>query len=76
MNADAWNAKAGASAVRAQSANAAISAAAMPWPRVHRQPAPPDRVMVLRACLGQPQRATSDGVPVDDYFLWSAQDNL
>ena len=35
-----------------------------------------DRVMFLRACLGQLQRATSDGVPVDGYFLWSAQDNL
>jgi len=65
--------------VRAQSANAAISAA-----RRCRGPggpgAPParapDRVMFLRACLGQLQRATSDGVPVDDYFLWSAQDNL
>jgi beta-glucosidase len=44
--------------------------------RVHRQRAPPDRVMFLRARLGQLQRATSDGVPVDDYFLWSAQDNL
>ena len=35
-----------------------------------------DRVMFLRACLGQLQRATSDGVPVDGYFLWSAQDNF
>ena len=35
-----------------------------------------DRVMFLRACLGQLQRATADGVPVDGYFHWSAQDNL
>jgi len=32
--------------------------------------------MFLRACLGQLQRATSEGVPVNGYFLWSAQDNL
>jgi beta-glucosidase len=35
-----------------------------------------DRVMFLRGCLGQLQRATSEGVPVDGYFHWSAQDNL
>src|SRR5262249_37098927 len=35
-----------------------------------------DRVMFLRAYLGQLQRATSEGVPVDGYFLWSAQDNF
>jgi beta-glucosidase len=35
-----------------------------------------DRVMFLRACLGQLQRATAEGVPVDRYFLWSAQDNF
>jgi beta-glucosidase len=35
-----------------------------------------DRVMFLRACLGQLQRATTEGVPVDGYFLWSAQDNF
>jgi len=35
-----------------------------------------DRVMFLRACLDQLQRATSEGVPVDGYFHWSAQDNL
>jgi beta-glucosidase len=35
-----------------------------------------DRVMFLRACLGQLQRATSEGVPVDGYFHWSAQDNF
>jgi beta-glucosidase len=35
-----------------------------------------DRVMFLRACLGQLQRASSEGVPVDGYFLWSAQDNF
>ncbi|MGN6171117.1 MAG: family 1 glycosylhydrolase, partial [Solirubrobacteraceae bacterium] len=35
-----------------------------------------DRVMFLRACLTQLQPATSEGVPVDGYFLWSAQDNF
>jgi beta-glucosidase len=35
-----------------------------------------DRVMFLRACLGQLQRATAEGVPVDGYFLWSAEDNF
>jgi beta-glucosidase len=35
-----------------------------------------DRVMFLRAHLGQLQRATSEGVPVDGYFFWSAQDNF
>jgi beta-glucosidase len=35
-----------------------------------------DRVMFLRACLGQLQRATAEGAPVDGYFLWSAQDNF
>jgi hypothetical protein len=35
-----------------------------------------DRVMFLRACLGPLQRATAEGVPVDGYFLWSAQDNF
>ena len=35
-----------------------------------------DRVMFLRACLSELQRATDDGVPVDGYFLWSAQDNF
>jgi beta-glucosidase len=35
-----------------------------------------DRVMFLRACLAQLQRATSEGVPVNGYFLWSAQDNF
>jgi beta-glucosidase len=35
-----------------------------------------DRVMFLRACLGQLHRATSEGVPVQGYFHWSAQDNL
>jgi hypothetical protein len=34
------------------------------------------RVMFLRACLGQLQRATAEGVPVDGYFHWSAQDNF
>jgi beta-glucosidase len=35
-----------------------------------------DRVMFLRACLGQLHRATSEGAPVDGYFVWSAQDNF
>src|SRR5262245_2811509 len=35
-----------------------------------------DRVMFLRACLGQLQRAAAEGVPVHGYFLWSAQDNF
>jgi beta-glucosidase len=35
-----------------------------------------DRVMFLRAYLAALQRATAEGVPVDGYFLWSAQDNL
>jgi beta-glucosidase len=35
-----------------------------------------DRVMFLRAHLDQLQQATSEGVPVDGYFLWSAQDNF
>jgi beta-glucosidase len=35
-----------------------------------------DRVMFLRAYLTQLQRATAEGVPVDGYFHWSAQDNF
>src|SRR5262249_17492919 len=35
-----------------------------------------DRVMFMRACLDQLQRATAEGVPVDGYFHWSAQDNF
>ncbi|MCG2621719.1 GH1 family beta-glucosidase [Arthrobacter sp. I2-34] len=35
-----------------------------------------DRVMFLRACLTELQRATAEGVPVAGYFHWSAQDNL
>ena len=35
-----------------------------------------DRIMFLRASLTQLQRATAEGVPVDGYFLWSAQDNF
>jgi len=35
-----------------------------------------DRIMFLRAYLTQLQRATADGVPVNGYFLWSAQDNF
>ena len=35
-----------------------------------------DRVMFLRAFLDQLQHATSEGVPVHGYFLWSGQDNF
>ena len=35
-----------------------------------------DHVIFMRAYLTQLQRATSDGVPVHGYFLWSAQDNF
>ncbi|HET8722040.1 MAG TPA: GH1 family beta-glucosidase [Nitrospira sp.] len=35
-----------------------------------------DRLMFLRAMLGQLQRATAAGVPVNGYFYWSSQDNL
>ena len=35
-----------------------------------------DRIMYLRNYLTQLQRATSDGVPVRGYFLWSLMDNL
>jgi beta-glucosidase len=35
-----------------------------------------DRVMFLRACLAQVQRATTEGVPIDGYFRWSAKDNF
>jgi beta-glucosidase len=35
-----------------------------------------DRVMYLRACLTQLQRATGDGVPVQGYFQWSVMDNF
>jgi beta-glucosidase len=35
-----------------------------------------DRVMFLRSYLTQLQRATSDGVPVKGYFLWSLMDNF
>ena len=35
-----------------------------------------DRVMFMRAYLSQLQRATAEGVPVDGYFHWSAQDNF
>ena len=35
-----------------------------------------DRVMFLRNYLTQLQRATSDGVPVKGYFLWSLMDNF
>ena len=34
-----------------------------------------DRIMFLRACLTQLQRATADGVPVRGYFQWSVMDN-
>ena len=35
-----------------------------------------DRVMYLRNCLSQLHRATSEGVPVRGYFLWSLLDNF
>jgi beta-glucosidase len=35
-----------------------------------------DRIMYLRNYLTQLQRATSDGVPVKGYFLWSLMDNF
>lgn len=35
-----------------------------------------DRVMYLRNCLMHLQRATSEGVPVRGYFLWSLLDNF
>jgi beta-glucosidase len=35
-----------------------------------------DRIMYLRNYLSQLQRATSDGVPVRGYFLWSLMDNF
>ncbi|WP_428143246.1 GH1 family beta-glucosidase [Bradyrhizobium sp.] len=46
------------------------------------QPAPDgnvydtDRIMYLRNYLTQLQRATSQGVPVSGYFLWSLMDNF
>jgi beta-glucosidase len=35
-----------------------------------------DRVMFLRSCLTQLQRATANGVPVKGYFQWSTMDNF
>ncbi len=35
-----------------------------------------DRIMYLRNYLAQLQRATSEGVPVHGYFLWSLMDNF
>ncbi len=35
-----------------------------------------DRIMYLRSYLTQLQRATSEGVPVSGYFLWSLMDNF
>ena len=35
-----------------------------------------DRIMYLRNYLTHLQRATSDGVPVLGYFLWSLMDNF
>jgi beta-glucosidase len=35
-----------------------------------------DRIMFLRNYLAQLQRATSEGVPVHGYFLWSLMDNF
>jgi beta-glucosidase len=34
-----------------------------------------DRIMFMRANL-ELQRATAEGIPVDGYFYWSAQDNF
>ena len=35
-----------------------------------------DRIMFLRNYLAMLQRATSEGVPVRGYFLWSLLDNF
>jgi beta-glucosidase len=35
-----------------------------------------DRIMYLRNCLTQLQRATAESVPVKGYFLWSLMDNF
>ncbi|HTG75104.1 MAG TPA: family 1 glycosylhydrolase, partial [Terriglobia bacterium] len=35
-----------------------------------------DRIMFLRTCLTQLQRATAAGVPVKGYFQWSTMDNF
>ena len=35
-----------------------------------------DRIMYLRNYLTHLQRATSEGVPVRGYFLWSLMDNF
>jgi beta-glucosidase len=35
-----------------------------------------DRIMFLRSYLTQLQRATSEGIPVLGYFLWSLMDNF
>src|SRR5206468_6656660 len=35
-----------------------------------------DRIMYLRNYLAQLQRATSEGVPVLGYFLWTLMDNF
>jgi beta-glucosidase len=35
-----------------------------------------DRIMYLRSYLTQLQRATSEGLPVHGYFLWSLMDNF
>ena len=35
-----------------------------------------DRIMYLRAVMGQLQRATAEGVPVKGNFAWSVTDNL
>jgi beta-glucosidase len=35
-----------------------------------------DRIMFLRNCLTQLQRATANGVPVKGYFQWSLMDNF
>jgi beta-glucosidase len=36
----------------------------------------PERIMFLRAYLGQLQRAVAEGYPVKGYFLWSLLDNF
>lgn len=36
----------------------------------------PDRIMYLRGCLSQFQRATAEGYPLKGYFLWSLMDNF
>ena len=35
-----------------------------------------DRIMFLRNCIANLQRATAEGVPIKGYFLWSLLDNF